>query len=94
MDGFYWNVDGEQVKIIFSMIRNAEWIGDGNDTMMFDFLDYYTSVSRLDMEDVDGNMDEYYSEVWSMLLQASGLDASLSRSLSASAPMRSIRFAL
>lgn len=77
MDGFWWDVDGEQVKIIFSMIRNAYWLDDDHDVIVFDYLDHLgISVMKIDLEDDDGEMDEYSQEVWSMLLQASGLDAS------------------
>lgn len=77
MDGFYWDVDGEQVKIIFSMIRDAEWLNDEHDAVFFDYLDHLgICVMKIDLEDEDGILGEYEQEVWSMLLQASDLDAS------------------
>jgi hypothetical protein len=77
MGSFKWRVDGEVINIIFSLIRNARWLDPRNqgnkNTIVFDYLDYedvFVGVTDLDIEE-----NEYDRELWSMLLQATNLEA-------------------
>ena len=76
MDGFNWDVDGETIRIIFSLIRNAQWLNDeaatAKDAIVFEYLDHpYVCVMQADL-DLEGS--EYDRELWNMLLQATDLD--------------------
>jgi hypothetical protein len=77
MGSFNWDVDGQDVRIVFSLIRNAKWLdtkGTGRrDAIVFDYLDYDTIVVSL--ADLDIEESEYDRELWTMLLQVTGLDA-------------------
>lgn len=73
MSSFKWDVDGEMVDIVFSLIRNAEWLNeDTKDAIVFEYLDHpYICVMQVDL-DMDNDRER---EIWEMLLQVSGLDA-------------------
>lgn len=74
MSSFTWKIDGEWVEIIFSLIRNARWLDDDRDAMVFEYRDYpYVCVMAIDL---DIEESEYGREVWNMLLQVTNLDAS------------------
>lgn len=79
MDGFDWILaSGEQVKILFSLIRKSEWLGDDQDAIILNYDDqeFFASIFKMDFEDDDGNLTEYGQTVWPLLLQYTGLDAS------------------
>lgn len=77
MGSFKWEVDGEWIEIVFSLIRNGQWLdpeGEYRGAIMFDYLDHEAIVVSLNDLDVDDN--EYDRDLWNMLLQVTNLDAS------------------
>jgi hypothetical protein len=73
MGSFTWEVDGERVEIIFSLIRNARWLDDDHDAVCFDFRDHEDiCVMAIDL---DLENSEYGRDLWQMLLQVTNLDA-------------------
>lgn len=78
MGSFKWEVDGELIEIVFSLIRNGRWVDPDSegrrDMIAFDYLDYediYVTLADLDVDD-----NEYDRDLWDMLLQVTNLDAS------------------
>lgn len=76
MGSFRWDVDGEMVDIVFSLIQNARWLdtkGTGRrDIVVFDYLDHEDIV--ISLADLDVEESEYDRDLWNMLLQVSGLE--------------------
>lgn len=80
MGSFSWEVDGEVVEIVFSLIRNGQAIM-GQDSyegqiraIRFDYLEHEDIVVYL--ADLDIEDSEYDRDLWNMLLQVTNLDAS------------------
>jgi hypothetical protein len=76
MKSFWWNIGGEPVEIIFSLVRNgrwAEWQGR-RVGVRFEYLDYNDdnlgsiSISLPDLEDLGEDVSQ-------MLLQVLNLEA-------------------
>lgn len=74
MRGFTWKYAGENVDIIFSLIRNGRWLTDDHDAILFDYLDCEEICVML--IDLDIEESEYDRNLWNMLLQVTNLDAS------------------
>lgn len=70
MKSFWWNIDGEPVEIIFSLVRNgrwSEWEGRRNG-VFFDYLDYEDiPISLPELEDLGEDVSQ-------MLLQVLNLE--------------------
>lgn len=70
MSSFWWNVEGELIEIIFSLVRNgrwAEWQGQRGG-IFFDYLEYEDiPISFPELEDLG-------EETQQMLLQVLNLE--------------------
>ena len=76
MSSFWWNVDGEPVEIIFSLVRNGRWAEYQGERVgvRFDYLDYNNddlgsiSIGLSELEDLGEDVSQ-------MLLQVLDLEA-------------------
>ncbi len=70
MKSFWWNIDGEPVEIIFSLVRNGRWAEYEGERVgvRFDYLDHESvGIALADLEEMP--------EVHQMLLQVLNLEA-------------------
>jgi hypothetical protein len=71
MKSFWWNIGGEPVEIIFSLVRNGRWMESSGRRVgiWFDYLDY----ENIDMGLTD--LEDLGEDVSQMLLQVLNLEA-------------------
>jgi len=70
MKSFWWNIGGEPVEIIFSLVRNGRWIESEGQRIgvFFDYLDYESiAIALFELEDLGEDVSQ-------MLLQVLNLE--------------------